>query len=409
MLHADAALNVDISIHAPREGGDVNELYCCKLGDFKFQSTPPARRATANSATAHGMAKNFNPRPPRGGRPADGRICQTKTVFQSAPPARGATNLYRQSNPRSRHFNPRPPRGGATHCTPFDPPSFIRFQSTPPARGATLLLGLLLDFDIFQSTPPARGATPDHRYPAGTASISIHAPREGGDGNPKSLQTTSGISIHAPREGATGQDNDGLDGLIISIHAPREGATRHGHILGQPLLISIHAPREGATRIAPSRARGPPDFNPRPPRGGDCMCHSGWLPYADFNPRPPRGGDSDNVSQALPALISIHAPREGATSIGGYVTHGWKFQSTPPARGRPDFSQLTPDVRTISIHAPREGGDAARPLSPSGVFRYFNPRPPRGGRPDSTVIRKGAIGFQSTPPARGATRKSAKK
>ena len=60
---------------------------------------------------------------------------------------------------------------------------------------------------------------------------------------------------------------------------------------------------------------------------------------------------------ALPD-ISIHAPREGG-DVQVILT----------------FERLS-----ISIHAPREGGD--------GVFRiflaqnvYFNPRPPRGGRP----------------------------
>ena len=34
----------------------------------------------------------------------------------------------------------------------------------------------------------------------------------------------------------------------------------------------------------------------------------------------------------------------------------------------------------------------------------FNPRPPRGGRRDARVNRLGLERFQSTPPARGATR-----
>ena len=35
---------------------------------------------------------------------------------------------------------------------------------------------------------------------------------------------------------------------------------------------------------------------------------------------------------------------------------------------------------TISIHAPREGGDYPSSALPSDRT-YFNPRPPRGGRP----------------------------
>ena len=57
---------IDISIHAPREGGDN-------------RSCPAARKR-----------EDFNPRPPRGGRP----------TFPSSA-------LFAKS-----HFNPRPPRGG---------------------------------------------------------------------------------------------------------------------------------------------------------------------------------------------------------------------------------------------------------------------------------------------------------
>ena len=55
-----------ISIHAPREGGDIGN----KFSNFTWD-------------------RNFNPRPPRGGRHSHGR-------FQSVYP----------------YFNPRPPRGG---------------------------------------------------------------------------------------------------------------------------------------------------------------------------------------------------------------------------------------------------------------------------------------------------------
>ena len=55
--------------------------------------------------------------------------------------------------------------------------------------------------EIFQSTPPARGAT--HGTKAGycVCNISIHAPREGGDGLDQVGVHINIISIHAPREG----------------------------------------------------------------------------------------------------------------------------------------------------------------------------------------------------------------
>ena len=56
-----------ISIHAPREGGDVPVMYLPSRLPV-FQSTPPARGATLRPAAAPAPASYFNPRPPRGGR-----------------------------------------------------------------------------------------------------------------------------------------------------------------------------------------------------------------------------------------------------------------------------------------------------------------------------------------------------
>ena len=56
------------------------------------------------------------------------------------------------------------------------------------------------------------------------------------------------------------------------------------------------------------------------------------------------------------------------------------FQSTPSARRATVALAYGNFYRQISIHALREEGDAGcLPLLP--VLRYFNPRPPRGGRP----------------------------
>ena len=58
----------------------------------------------------------------------------------------------------------------------------IRFQSTPPARGATRGTTPARRCSTFQSTPPARGATGVLGVCGLVVAISIHAPREGGDG-----------------------------------------------------------------------------------------------------------------------------------------------------------------------------------------------------------------------------------
>ena len=177
---ADYSKKYAISIHAPREGGD-------KAGKL-----------------AGRMNRNFNPRPPRGGRPAMRLLAKYLDTFQSTPPARGATPpvppplpAALDFNPRpprggrrpdgftgfriNRNFNPRPPRGGRRYdmidATSINIISihapreggdnfqimafnmFHVFQSTPPARGATARQRSLPAGHGFQSTPPARGAT----------------------------------------------------------------------------------------------------------------------------------------------------------------------------------------------------------------------------------------------------------
>ena len=79
----------------------------------------------------------------------------------------------------------------------------------------------------------------------GTA-ISIHAPREGGDGIPcprwaakPSFQSTP------PARGATTFDIQVDDITGISIHAPREGGDLPVTVDRLIGIISIHAPREG--------------------------------------------------------------------------------------------------------------------------------------------------------------------
>ena len=303
-----------ISIHAPREGGDERQADAQNLRprDFNprpprggrrsassggafvqaFQSTPPARGATPCIPPAAGSPGNFNPRPPRGGRRLHG------------------AGLFGERG----HFNPRPPRGGrrktlpivpahppfqstppARGATPFVLPLSLSagFQSTPPARGATLVKFPRVAMKRFQSTPPARGATRDCQLAGGAGPISIHAPREGGD---------------------EGNDVRAAMLLIFQSTPPARGAT---------LLVS-------------------------------CSPHGS----CDFNPRPPRGGRPFILRLIIcTSSISIHAPCEGGDAA----------------------EKIMQQSNGISIHAPREGGDKFGKLSRI-IVEYFNPRPPRGGR-----------------------------
>ena len=79
------------------------------------------------------------------------------------------------------------------------------------------------------------------------STISIHAPREGGDRFQFPQPNWTMISIHAPREGGDGGTRRRSTGKAkISIHAPREGGDARKSAADVPAFaISIHAPREG--------------------------------------------------------------------------------------------------------------------------------------------------------------------
>ena len=169
----------EISIHAPREGGDCIKHF---LTVRKYY---------------------FNPRPPRGGRLSPPFQNSLPRLFQSTPPARGATTMNEWQQ-QIAEISIHAPREGGDQMAWAKAKADRVFQSTPPARGATGRSPLaLLPARSFQSTPPARGAT--KREWAQTKEItviSIHAPREGGDrSGAVRCGSARSISIHAPREG----------------------------------------------------------------------------------------------------------------------------------------------------------------------------------------------------------------
>ena len=102
-------------------------------------------------------------------------------VFQSTPPARGATAAqpWEERYPK---ISIHAPREGGDH-------SILRLLNDRPnisihaPREGGDLNYVPLDMweELFQSTPPARGATASLEYSQETYEISIHAPREGGD------------------------------------------------------------------------------------------------------------------------------------------------------------------------------------------------------------------------------------
>ena len=103
------------------------------------------------------------------------------------------------------------------------------------------------------------------------------------------------------------------------------------------------------------------------------------------------------------SIFQSTLPARGATSLRLTRAKATSFQSTLPARGatHPNVYWLRPPA--ISIHAPRTGSDGAV-VGAIVCSVYFNPRSPHGERPDTRWFHDYIYGFQSTLPARGATR-----
>ena len=216
----------------------------------------------------------------------------------------------------------------------------IKFLSTPSARRATFAVtAKRRKGNKFLSTPSARRAT---FWWADVPRICIEF-----------------LSTPSARRATEGGEYSRA-GEWISIHALREEGDLHtGHHAGCAIDISIHALREegDAAQVTPHEM--PRNFYPRPPRGGRRI-------------RPLLGPHRQP--------ISIHALREEG-----------------------DTANVEAGVRrAISIHALREEGDRWRPAQPSTPGNFY-PRPPRGGRPESSSDRVASRLFLSTPSARRAT------
>ena len=176
-----------------------------------------------------------------------------------------------------------------------------------------------------------------------------------------------------------------------------------GTIVGWVSFQSTPSARRATSSSCP-RARPSRNFNPRPPRGGRpahslCKVHAVAISIHALREE----GDQQTKREAMDSKISIHALREeGDVSIHSAVPNPAIFQSTPSARRATQKAMDSTKNKMISIHALREEGDKML----DEIFpaeSYFNPRPPRGGRPGSPLQRAAHRRFQSTPSARRAT------
>ena len=213
-------------------------------------------------------------------------------------------------------------------------------------------------------------------------SISIHAPRTGSDDERGGIAGEVDFNPRSPH-GERHTFRCWLLRLgIFQSTLPARGATRAAQHQQKCNLISIHAPRTGS----------------------DCSGKSAHLPCCDFNPRSPHGERRTRFICSLPTqTISIHAPRTGSDPRDATHLHQHHISIHAPRTGSDSPDESRERNRPISIHAPRTGSDGTR-RSSCGSRSNFNPRSPHGERRGTLAFIIGAAIFQSTLPARGATR-----
>ena len=175
-----SAINLIVSIHAPRTGRDNSIAVCdCLYGSFNprapygarlvegrgfglyflFQSTRPVRGATAWSVLSCQRISEVSIHAPRTGRDVSASsIFSTISCFNPRAPYGARLATRRGSSALMPSFNPRAPYGAR--------PDFF-----DDAGGE----------DMFQSTRPVRGATYASCDYTVRRNVSIHAPRTGRD------------------------------------------------------------------------------------------------------------------------------------------------------------------------------------------------------------------------------------
>ncbi len=256
---------LDVSIHAPRAGRDPGVLRSAGHAGVSIHA-PRAGRDTRSSAESSPRCC-FNPRAPRGARPAASLGDRNVPLFQSTRPARGAT-LHAMQQIVSNGVSIHAPRAGRDLRVAPDHRDGLRFNPRAP-RGARPL-------DAFSARGPVF--------------VSIHAPRAGRDEAHGFLGLFASVSIHAPRAGRDGRR---------LVRAARRGC------------FNPRAPR-GARPVATIRAKAIAKFqSTRPARGATYVKAAQRSPHKFQSTRPARGATPAVCSASLGEGVSIHAPRAG--------------------------------------------------------------------------------------------------
>ena len=172
-------------------------------------------------------------------------------------------------------------------------------------------------------------------------------------------------------------------------------------------VISIHAPRTGSDPGSSPIIRIIYYFNPRSPHGerrNRTVDFSGLMEFQSTLPA--RGATLFPPATPRWQAISIHAPRTGSDCSSVMASYSdLSFQSTLPARGATAAAAACLSW-TLYFNPRSPHGERRLAIRRAFSRSYFNPRSPHGERRSRRWRQKQPHGkFQSTLPARGATRR----
>ena len=289
-------------------------------------------------------------------------------------------------NASSLEFQSTPSVGRATNGSTFEPPLFHDFNPRPPWGGRRFTT-LAKTWDLsFQSTPSVGRATID--CDDGAVWLKNFNPRPPWGGRLRTCPLLPCPRATFQSTPSVGRATIALTGSIqtrkyISIHALRGEGDLPKTRTSAPTIPFQSTPSVGRATLSPCKIPCRTSISIHALRGeGDARRSYHGNDNYNFNPRPPWGG----------------RPKENSLTKAAQT-----FQSTPSV-GR--ATALTGSIQTrkyISIHALRGEGDTPASAALS-VIRYFNPRPPWGGRHRLVNFIAKSVKFQSTPSVGRATR-----
>ncbi len=240
---------VFISIHAPRTGSDQRIHQHLTFAN-RFQSTLPARGATANGVLSVQGNNDFNPRSPHGERRI--RCCTSRRgrYFNPRSPHGERLVVLIDNGLPIKDFNPRSPHGERRDGRARKKIKEIYFNPRSPHGERPL---------FFQHLHRHRDFNP--RSPHGERQTS-----------PRRIPVRAMISIHAPR---TGSD---------TVQRPRRWTRRR---------FQSTLPARGATTTERACSSRTGHFNPRSPHGERPPAPASWTASPPFQSTLPARGATE--------------------------------------------------------------------------------------------------------------------